>query len=349
MKKNLFRTALAALSLSLPFAVSAADLSISGAGASFPAPVYRVWTYNYGESTGNRIEINYQSSGSGAGINQVRDRTVDFGGTDNPLTREELDKAGLCQFPMLTGGVVVVVNLRGVKPNALRLDRKTLADIFLGKITAWNDPAIRALNPELRLPKVRITVVRRSDSSGTSCIFTNYLTKSSKEWAERVGCGPAVNWPVGIGGQKNPGVCNNVARINGAIGYTEYTSAVEAKLSMVTLENRAGKFVAPTPESFKASGIHADWKNAPGFYMVLTDQPGDDSWPITGLTYILVQRNQTDAGKAGAMLKYFNWCYTTGANAASKLHYVPLAEEVVELVRKAWADEIRVNGSPVAL
>ena len=212
MKKNLFRTALAALSLSLPFAVSAADLSISGAGASFPAPVYRVWTYNYGESTGNRIEINYQSSGSGAGINQVRDRTVDFGGTDNPLTREELDKAGLCQFPMLTGGVVVVVNLRGVKPNALRLDRKTLADIFLGKITAWNDPAIRALNPELRLPKVRITVVRRSDSSGTSFIFTNYLTKISKEWAERVGCGPAVNWPVGIGGQKNPGVCNNVDR-----------------------------------------------------------------------------------------------------------------------------------------
>ena len=345
---NLFGK-LALLSMLPLAAASGADISINGAGASFPAPVYRVWSYNFGQSTGGKIEVNYQSSGSGAGINQIKDRTIDFGGSDNPLTKEELDKANLCQFPMLTGGVVVIANLRGVKPGALKLDQPTLAGIFLGRITRWNDPAIAALNPGVKLPKIKITVVRRSDSSGTSFIFTNYLSKISKEWNDTVGAGPAVKWPVGIGGQKNPGVCNNVARINGSIGYTEYTYAVEAKLSMVTLENRAGKFVAPTPESFKASGIHADWKNAPGFYMVLTDQPGDDSWPITGLTYILVQRNQTDAGKAGAMLKYFNWCYTTGANAASKLHYVPLAEEVVELVRKAWADEIRVNGSPVAL
>ncbi len=342
--KKLFGMAAATL---LSFAVTAAEISLDGAGASFPAPVYRVWSYNYGESTGNRVEVNYQSSGSGAGINQIKEKTIDFGGSDNPLTKEELDRANLCQFPMLAGGVVVIVNLRGVKPNTLKLDQATLADIFLGKIKGWDDPRIKALNPGVKLPRVRITVVRRSDSSGTSFIFTNYLSKISKEWADRVGCGPAVNWPVGIGGQKNPGVCNNVARINGAIGYTEYTYAVEAKLSMVSLKNKAGKFVEPKPETFRASGAHADWKNAPGFYMLLTDQPGDDSWPITGLTYILVQRNQPDAKKAAALLNYFNWCYTTGASAASKLHYVPLPEEVVSLVRNAWEAEIRSGNAPV--
>ncbi|WP_294477274.1 phosphate ABC transporter substrate-binding protein PstS [uncultured Victivallis sp.] len=342
--KKLFGMAAATL---LSFAVTAAEISLDGAGASFPAPVYRVWSYNYGESTGNRVEVNYQSSGSGAGINQIKEKTIDFGGSDNPLTKEELDKANLCQFPMLAGGVVVIVNLRGVKPNTLKLDQATLADIFLGKIKGWDDPRIKALNPGVKLPRVRITVVRRSDSSGTSFIFTNYLSKISKEWADRVGCGPAVNWPVGIGGQKNPGVCNNVARINGAIGYTEYTYAVEAKLSMVSLKNKAGKFVEPKPETFRASGAHADWKNAPGFYMLLTDQPGDDSWPITGLTYILVQRNQPDAKKAAALLNYFNWCYTTGASAASKLHYVPLPEEVVSLVRNAWDAEIRSGNASV--
>ncbi len=342
--KKLFGMAAATL---LSFAVTAAEISLDGAGASFPAPVYRVWSYNYGESTGNRVEVNYQSSGSGAGINQIKEKTIDFGGSDNPLTKEELDRANLCQFPMLAGGVVVIVNLRGVKPNTLKLDQATLADIFLGKIKGWDDPRIKALNPGVKLPRVRITVVRRSDSSGTSFIFTNYLSKISKEWADRVGCGPAVNWPVGIGGQKNPGVCNNVARINGAIGYTEYTYAVEAKLSMVSLKNKAGKFVEPKPETFRASGAHADWKNAPGFYMLLTDQPGDDSWPITGLTYILVQRNQPDAKKAAALLNYFNWCYTTGASAASKLHYVPLPEEVVSLVRNAWDAEIRSGNASV--
>ncbi len=343
--KLLQKIALAAV---LPLAGSiAADLSLNGAGASFPAPVYRVWTYNFSRSTDGEIEVNYQSSGSGAGINQIKDKTIDFGGTDNPLTREELDAAGLCQFPMLTGGVVVITNIRGVKPNTLRLDQQTLADIFLGKITFWNDPRIAALNPELKLPRLKISVVRRSDSSGTTFIFTNYLSKISPEWREKVGAGAAVNWPVGIGGQKNPGVCNNVARINGAIGYTEYTYAVEARLSMAILKNRAGRFVAPTAEAFAASGANADWKNAPGFYMVLTDQPGEESWPITGLTYILVQRNQPDAAKAAALLRYFDWCYTAGAVSASKLNYVPLAENVVELVRAAWADQIRVDGRPV--
>ncbi len=339
-------SSLAALALALP--LGAADIAVNGAGASFPAPVYRVWTYNYGESTGGKIEVNYQSSGSGAGINQIKDRTVDFGGTDNPLTQKELDEAGLCQFPMLTGGVVVIVNIPGVKDGALKLDQATLADLFLGKITMWNDERIRALNPDLKLPRLKVTVVRRSDSSGTSFIFTNYLTQISGEWKEKVGCGPAVNWPVGIGGQKNPGVCNNVARIRGAIGYTEYTYAVETKLPMAALRNRAGKFVDPTPEAFKASAENADWKNAPGFYMVLTDQPGDNSWPITGLTYILVRRNQDDAAKAAAMFRYFDWCYTAGAVPAAKLNYVPLTGPVLEQVRAAWKAQVKVNGQPLA-
>lgn len=343
---NLFGK-LALLSMLPLAAASGADISINGAGASFPAPVYRVWSYNFGQSTGGKIEVNYQSSGSGAGINQIKDRTIDFGGSDNPLTKEELDKANLCQFPMLTGGVVVIANLRGVKPGTLKLDQPTLAGIFLGRITRWNDPAIAALNPGVKLPKIKITVVRRSDSSGTSFIFTNYLSKISKEWNDTVGTGPAVKWPVGIGGQKNPGVCNNVARINGSIGYTEYTYAVEAKLSMVALKNKDGNFVAPTPETFKASAANADWKNAPGFYMVLTDQPGAQSWPITGVTYILVQRSQPDAEKAAALLKYFDWCYTAGAVSASRLNYVPLTENVIGQVRAAWAEEIRANGRPV--
>ena len=248
---------------------------------------------------------------------------------------------------MLTGGVVVIVNIRGVKPNTLQLDQETLAGIYLGQIKKWNDPKIVALNPGVKLPKRNIVVVRRSDSSGTSFIFTNYLSKISKEWRDKVGAGPAVNWPVGIGGQKNPGVCNTVARINGAIGYTEYTYAVEAKLSMVALKNKAGKFVRPTPASFQASAANAQWKPAEGFYMVLTDQSGDESWPITGVTYVLVQRNQTDAAKAAALLNYFNWCYTSGAVTASRLNYVPLTGKVLELVRKCWADEIRCNGQPV--
>jgi len=346
MKKNLFRT-FAALALSLPVVASAADLTISGAGASFPAPVYRVWTYDYGQSTGNKVEIAYQSIGSGAGINQIKDKTVDFAGSDAALTKAELDKFGLFQFPMLTGGVVIVVNLRGVPANTLKLDQAAVSGIFLGDIMAWDDPAIQKLNPGVKLPHVRITVVHRSDSSGTSFIFTNYMAKISKKWADTVGCGKAVKWPVGIGGQKNPGVCNNVARVNGSIGYTEYTYAIESNLSMVALKNRDGKFVVPNPKTFSAAGANADWKNAPGFYMVLTDQPGAESWPITGVTYILVYRDQKDAKKAEGMLKYFNWCFTTGANAALKLHYVPLAPSVVEMVRNAWKADLSCGGAPI--
>ncbi len=314
-------------------AVAVAETTLNGAGASFPAPVYQHWTYTYGQSNKD-VKVNYQSLGSGAGINQIRSKTIDFAGTDNPLTKEEQDKDQLQQFPMLTGGVVVIVNIPGVKSDALQLDRKTLADIFLGNITSWDAPEIKAQNPGVKLPSLKITVIRRADASGTSFIFTNYLTKISKEWADRVGCGSSVNWPVGIGAQKNPGVCINVSKVKGGIGYTEYAYAVEAKLTTVKLENAAGKFIAPTSNSFSASAANADWNNAPGFYMVLTDQPGDDSWPITGVTYILMRRD-CPAETRTALINYFNWCFTSGMTAAKKLNYVPVPENVVKLIQDA--------------
>lgn len=311
--------------------INAADITLNGAGASFPAPVYQSWTYTYGQ-TGN-TKVNYQSLGSGAGINQIKAGTVDFAGTDNPLTAEELEKDGLQQFPMLMGGVVVIVNVPGVKNNSLKLSREALTDIFLGKITRWDDEKLKVLNPKLKLPPVKITVVRRADASGTSFIFTNYLAGISAEWAEKVGCGAAVKWPVGIGGQKNPGVCNNVAKIRGSIGYTEYTYAIEAKLATAVLENKDGKYVEPNTESFSAGAASADWQNAPGFYMVLTNQPGENSWPITGVTYILL-RKDCEAAKRRELVKYFNWCFSTGATAARKLNYVPMPGNVVELVQE---------------
>ncbi len=305
---------------------------LNGAGASFPAPVYRLWTYQFGEESG--VQVNYQSLGSGAGINQIKAGTIAFGGTDNPLTKEELDEAGLLQFPMLMGGVVVIANVPGVGTDKLKLDQNALSKIFLGEITNWNDPQVQSLNPELKLPDMKITVVARADSSGTTFIFTNYLSKISGTWKDKVGCGPAVKWPVGIRGQKNPGVCNNVAKIRGSIGYTEYTYAFEAKLATVQLRNHDGKFLAPTPASFKAAGVNADWENAPGFYMVLTDQPGEHSWPIAGLTYLLVHRTQKDAELGKALLQYIDWCFVKGAKAALQMHYVPMPDNVIELVNK---------------
>ncbi len=306
--------------------------NINGAGASFPAPVYQHWTYTYSQSNPN-AKVNYQSMGSGAGINQIKAGTVDFAGTDSPLTLEQQQKAGLQQFPMLMGGVVVIVNLPRVKTNELKLTRAVLADIFLGKITRWDDARISKLNPTIKLPRMSISVVRRADASGTTFIFTNYLAKISKAWADKVGCGAAVNWPVGMGGQKNPGVCNNVARIRGSIGYTEYTYAVEAKLNMPQLENKAGKFVEPSDAAFSAAAANADWKNAPGLYMVLTDQAGDDTWPLAGVTYILMREDCPPAMRV-ELIKYFNWCFSTGMAAAKKLDYVPIPDNVVKLVQK---------------
>lgn len=307
-------------------------LTLNGAGASFPAPVYQLWTYAYTQT--GKAKVNYQSLGSGAGLSQIKAGTVDFAGTDNPLTIEQQAEAGLIQFPMLTGGVVVIVNVPGVKSGELKLSRAVLADIFLGKISNWNDPAIAALNPGVKLPKsLPITVVRRSDSSGTTFIFTDYLSKISGEWKDKIGAGSSVKWPVGIGGQKNPGVCNNVAKIRGGIGYTEYTYAVEAKLNCAQLENREGEFVAPAAANFAASAANADWNNAHGFLMMLTDQPGADSWPITGVTYILL-RKDTSAERREALKDYFNWCFTDGAASASRLNYVPIPENVVKLIRE---------------
>ena len=307
-------------------------ITLNGAGASFPAPVYQLWTYAYTQS--GKATVNYQSLGSGAGLSQIKAGTVDFAGTDSPLTAEQQAETGLVQFPMLTGGVVVIVNVPGVKSGELKLSRAVLSDIFLGKITNWNDPAIAKINPGVRLPKdLKITVVRRSDSSGTTFIFTDYLSKISGEWKNAIGAGSSVKWPVGIGGQKNPGVCNNVAKIRGSIGYTEYTYAVEAKLNCAQLENRAGTFIAPTAKSFAASAANADWKNASGFLMMLTDQPGAESWPITGVTYILI-RKDADAGTQAALKDYFNWCFTEGASSAARLNYVPIPENVVSLIRE---------------
>lgn len=324
MFKNLFITAIA-LSASVQ-----ANTTITGAGASFPAPVYQKWTYTYSEENPG-TQVTYQSMGSGAGLNQIKAGTVDFAGSDNPLTPEQQIENGLVQFPMLTGGVVVIVNLPGVKNGQLKLSRDVLARIFLGEIKYWNDPAIKADNPGLKLPKLKITAVRRSDSSGTSFIFTNYLSKISADWKKKVGQGSSVKWPVGIGGQKNPGVCNNVARTRGAIGYTEYTYAVEANLTCAMLENADGKFITPSQASFSASASAADWKNAPGFYMELTNVPGATSWPITGVTYIIM-RKDTPADKKAKMKDYFMWSYSKGAATATKLNYVPLPESVVELI-----------------
>lgn len=309
----------------------AAEATLTGAGASFPAPVYQDWCYNY-SALPNGVKVNYQSLGSGAGLNQIRANTVDFAGSDNPLTLAEQEQDGLIQFPMLTGGVVIIANLPGIANNTLSLDGTTLADIYLGKITSWDDDAIKTLNPARKLPSLKITVVRRADSSGTSFIFTNYLSKVSPEWEKNVGCGPAVKWPVGLGGQKNPGVCNNVAKIRGSIGYTEYTYALEASLPMVTLKNRDGKLVAASVDSFSAAAANADWKNAPGYYMILTDQPGAESWPIVGVTYVLF-RKDCPADKAALLKQYFTWCFDDGAEAARRLSYVPIPANVVQLVK----------------
>lgn len=321
--------------------ITADAITVNGAGASFPAPVYRVWTYNYQKASGTTI--NYQSVGSGAGITQIKNKTVNFGASDEPLKAEELDKDGLVQFPMLMGGIVVVVNIPGVHQGQLKLSTDVMADLFLGKIKNWNDPRIAKINEGISLPDLPVTVVHRSDGSGTTWVFTNYLSKVSKDWENGPGCGKAVKWPVGIGGQKNPGVAINVKKAKGSIGYVEYTYAREAKLDTVVLQNQAGKFIAPTLDSFQAAAANADWKNAPGFYMVLTNQPGDQSWPITAATYILLHKNQVDQEMGQQLLAYFSWCYKEGSAAARRMDYVPMPDNVVEMVKQMWAKDLNVK------
>jgi len=317
-----------------------AALTINGAGASFPYPAYAKWAHQYHEL--HKVKINYQSIGSGGGIAQIKAKTVDFGGSDDPLKVEDLDKSGLVQFPTLIGGIVPIINIKGVTSGQLQLTPEVLNDIFLKKITKWNDPAIAKINPNVKLPDQAITIVHRSDGSGTTWIFTNYLSKVSKEWKEKVGNNKSVSWPTGVGAKGNEGVANNVKQVDGAIGYVEYAYAAINKIPFAKLANAAGKYVDPGMESFSAAAAAADWKNAPGFYMVLTNQPGEKSWPIVGATFILVHKDQMDGDKAKTMLKFFDWCFKHGDKVAEELHYVPIPDSVVELIQTAWSKNIRL-------
>jgi phosphate transport system substrate-binding protein len=324
----------------------AAVHEISGAGATFPYPVYGKWADAYARQTG--IKLNYQAIGSGGGIKQISAKTVDFGASDAPLKPEKLDEIGLLQFPTVMGGVVPVVNVPGIKAGALNFTPQVLADIYLGKIKKWNDPAIARLNPGVKLSKRAITVVYRSDGSGTTWIYTNYLTKVSQDWASKVGNDKSVSWPVGVGGKGNQGVASYVQRIKGSIGYVEYAYALQNHMTYVKLQNQDGNYVAPTSETFQAAAAGADWEHAAGFYMVLTDQPGANSWPITGATFILLYKQQQMPDVARAVLKFFDWSYHHGDEMAQKLDYVPMPDSVVKLVERKWNQEIKgLNGETV--
>jgi phosphate transport system substrate-binding protein len=319
---------------------------ITGAGATFPYPIYGKWAHDYNQVTG--VELNYQSIGSGGGIKQIKAKTVDFGASDAPLKPADLDEAGLIQFPMIMGGVVPVVNLSGVKSGQLRLTPDVLADIFLGKITKWNDARIAQANKGLDLPKKDITVVHRADGSGTTWIFTNYLSKVSTTWEKEVGNNKSVSWPTGVGGKGNEGVAAFVGKVDGGIGYVEYAYALQNKMTTALLENKAGTFVAPTAAAFQAAAAAADWAHAPGYYLVLTDQPGKDSWPITGASFILMYKQQKDPAQAHAVLKFFDWAYKNGNEAALALDYVPMPDSVADMVRKTWTNDLKdMAGSPV--
>ncbi len=320
----------------------AAAADITGAGATFPYPIYSKWAEAYKAKTG--VGMNYQSIGSGGGIKQIQARTVDFGASDAPMKPADLDKAGLFQFPAIIGGVVPVVNVEGIEPGQLKLTGPLLADIYLGKVKKWNDPAVAAVNPGLPLPDANLAVVRRSDGSGTTFLFTDYLSKVSPEWKEKVGSSTAVAWPAGLGGKGNEGVAAYVQRIKGSIGYVEYAYAKRNKMAHAQLQNREGGFVQPDDKSFQAAAAFADWKNAPGFYQILTNQPGKDSWPITGASFILMHRQQAKAETAREVLKFFDWALKSGQAMALELDYVPMPEGVVKLIGEAWKAKITDTG-----
>jgi len=348
MKFN--RRSLAPILLLLGFGASpaASAVDITGAGATFPYPVYAKWAEAYKAKTGN--SMNYQSIGSGGGIKQIKAKTVDFGASDAPLTLEELDKEGLVQFPMVMGGVVPVVNIEGIKPGEMKLTGTVLADIYLGKIKKWNDAAIADLNKGLKLPDADITVVNRSDGSGTTFIFTNYLSKVSVEWKTKVGNAASVSWPAptGAGGKGNEGVASFVQRLKGSIGYVEYAYAKQNKLTFTLLQNREGQFVAPDEKAFQAAAAGADWKNAPGFYEILTEEPGKASWPITGATFILMRKDQAKSDKAKEVLKFFDWAYQEGDKLALSMDYIPMPDAVVKLVQTEWKNKIKdASGKPI--
>ena len=313
-------------------ALPALAQDVTGAGASFPAPVYAKWADAYNKATGARV--NYQSVGSGAGIKQIKGKTVDFGASDMPLKDEELKAEGLVQFPTVIGGVVPVVNLKGVTPGQLKLHGAVLADIYLGKISKWDDPAIKALNPGVNLPSVAIAPVRRADGSGTSFLFTHYLSQVSPDWKAKVGEGTAVNWPTGAGGKGNEGVAAFVQRLPNSIGYVEYAYAKQNKMSHVLLQNKDGVYVSPDDTTFKAAAANAQW--AKSFNQVLTNQAGKDSWPITGATFILMHAQSAKPAQTAAAIKFFDWAFDKGDGMADDLEYVALPDPVKALVRKAW-------------
>ncbi len=331
----------AGLSL-LAAAASAQD--VTGAGATFPAPLYAKWADAYNKATG--VRINYQSVGSGAGLKQIGSKTVDFGASDMPLKDEALQKDGLLQFPTVIGGVVPVVNIAGIKPGQIKLTGQVLGDIYLGKITKWNDAALTALNQGVPLPDAAISVVRRADGSGTSFIFTNYLSKVNAEWQAKVGEGTAVNWPTGAGGKGNEGVAAFVNRLPNSIGYVEYAYVKQNKMTYTLLKNKDGNFVAPDDVNFKAAAAGADW--AKSFYQVLTEQPGKEAWPLTGATFIMMHKQQDKPAQAAAALKFFDWAYANGDKAAAELEYVALPDAVKNLVRKQWLQIKDASGKQVA-
>ncbi len=318
---------------------------ITGAGATFPAPIYAKWAEAYQKATG--VKMNYQSIGSSGGIRQINAKTVDFGASDAPLTQEQLDKDGLMQFPAVIGGVVPVVNITDVKPGDMRLTGQVLGDIYMGKITKWNDKAIAELNPKLKLPAQDIALVRRADGSGTTFIFTNYLAKVNAEWKGKIGEGQAVQWPVGMGGKGNEGVAAFVQRLPGAIGYVEYAYAKQNKLAYVLMKNADGQFVGPDDLTFKAAAAGADWSKA-AFGAILTEQKGKESWPITGATFILMHKAPAKPQQATEVLKFFDWSYNNGSKLAADLDYVPLPDTLTKQIRGAWATQVKdTGGKPV--
>jgi len=331
--------------LTLSFASLGVAQEVTGAGASFPAPLYSKWAADYNKATG--VKINYQSVGSGAGIRQIDAKTVAFGASDMPLKDEDLAKKGQIQFPTVIGGVVPVVNIKGVAPGQMRLTGQVLGDIYLGKITKWNDPAIKALNPSLNLPDVAIAPVRRADGSGTTFIFTNYLSKVNAEWKSKVGEGTAVNWPTGAGGKGNEGVAAFVGRLPNSIGYVEYAYVKQNKMTFAQVQNSAGQFVLPDDSTFKAAAAGAKWNES--FNQILTNQPGAQSWPITGATFILMHKVQDKPAEATTALKFFDWAYKNGDKTAEELDYVPMPPSVKQQIERLWAAELKdASGKAIA-
>jgi phosphate transport system substrate-binding protein len=334
---NFIKTIVAAGLVAASTSAFAAD--ITGAGATFPFPIYSKWADAYKKETGNGL--NYQSIGSGAGIKQIQAKTVTFGATDAPLKAEQLEKDGFAQWPMVMGGIVPVVNIEGVKAGELVLSGDVLANIYLGTIKKWDDAAIAKLNPKLKLPSADITVVRRSDGSGTTFNFTDYLSKASADWKTKVGSGTAVEWPVGVGAKGNEGVAGNIGQTKNAIGYVEYAYAKQNKLTYTSMVNQAGKTVEPTMETFQAAASNADWTHATGYYLILTNQPGDKSWPIVASTFILMHKTPTDKAASAEALKFFGWSFDKGGKLAEELDYIPMPKPVVDLIKKTWAADIK--------